>query len=220
MGVMSGPLKIRSVLRWEPVVAAAAGALVIGVGAWVTPKAIEAMAPDPPPLGEVTVEGATPDERRVIVEGLRTILESSYAYVCSRNAGPGAPASITLWQTDDQHRGHMDAGEALVLTHSHLLETIAAVIVEDAGAEDAVDSDDLCGPDAAQRLRRYGTVSPRVIGTGVRSLSIAPRREAGGTLELTLGLTWTPTEVEAQEESGPPRTTLRVRLRLVEGMGR
>jgi hypothetical protein len=218
---MPGPFsKIRHLARSEPLVALGVGSLVLTIAAWVTPQAIEAMQPDPPPLGEVLVEGVTPDERSAVVEGLRTLLESSYAYVCSRDAGDSGSASITLWQSDDQHRGSLDAGEALVLTHSALLEKISAAYVEGAPAEQAVAPADLCAADATRRLRGYGTVRTRVIATGVRAFSVAPRREEAGTVELTLGLTWSAAEVEAEDDAGPSRTLLRVRLRLVEGLGR
>jgi|GEM_PF-2650362 len=211
------PARIRALIPSEPVVAVAVSAVVLGVAAWVSPKAIRAMQPDPPPLGEVVIEGAAPDERFAIVEGLRDLLQSSYAFVCAQTDENPA---IALWQSDDHHRGRLDAGETLVLAHSPLLETITALYVDNAPPEAAIDVADVCATHPAHGLRRYGTVRPRVIATGVRALSVAPRREAPGVVELALTLTWAENEVEAQGEAGPSRTTLRVRLRLVEGVGR
>ena len=141
-----------AILRGEPITAALLGTLVIGVGAWVTPMAIEALEPPEPPVGEVTVEGETPDAHREIVEGLRQVLETSYAFIGARNADDRGPASITLWGSDEHHRGALGPGEVLLLTHSSLLGTITAAYIEGYEEDDArVDPRDVIAGDALVR---------------------------------------------------------------------
>lgn len=210
----------RTFLRSEPVVAVAATVVVGGVGIWVTPKAIEAMTPDPPPLGEVRVEGDTPEDRAALIDGLRRLLEGSYAFVTSRDADADGPASLLLWQSDQNARGTLNPDEALLVVHSGLLQTITAAYIDAPPSEKRLDVASMSQPDALRRLRTLGSVRTSVIATGVTALSIAPRRAAPGEADLALTLTWAPNNDDAPDAAGPSRTTLHVRLRLVEGVER
>lgn len=212
---------LQAIFRSEPIVAVSLTVAVGGVGVWVTPKAIEALSAEPVPLGEVAVEGDLPSEREAIIEALRTLLEGCYAYVGARDADQSGPATLALWLSDEHERGTLNAGEALLLTHSSLLRTITATYIDTGDTPGKrVDSRDLIAPDATRRFRSYGTPTPRVIATGVQSLSVITSPGGEGEVELALTLTWDAPPDDAADEAGASTTTLRVRLRRVEGVGR
>ena len=211
---------LRTLFRAEPIAVAAVSLGVLTVGTWVAPRALRAIEPAPPEIGEAEVEGDVPSERAPVVEGLREILERSYAYVGARNADEDGPFAMTLWQSDPHHRGELNAAEAILITHSAVLATVTASYVEEGGEEERLDLAALLGRDALRRFRASGPLASRVIATGVTALSVSAAPARPGVVKLELTVTWATDPDEAPSEAAPSRATLAVHMRRVEGAGR
>jgi len=211
---------LRTALRPEPAAIAAVSLGVLAVGTWVAPQALRAIEPAPPEIGEATVEGDVPPERAPVVEGLREILERSYAYVGARNADGEGPFAMTLWQSDPHRRGELNAAEAILLTHSAVLATVTASYLEEGGEDERLDLGALLGPEALRRFRSSGPLASRVIATGVTALSVSAEPAGPGVVKLELTLTWATDPDESRVEAAASRTTLAVHMRRVEGVGR
>lgn len=203
-----------ALLRSELFMAALIVSGVGGVAAWVGPDVVRAFTPEPPPIGEVTVEGAEPEERRLVIDGLRQTLEGSYALVGAAEGG------LALWQRDAHDLGALNADEALLILHSPSLQTLNAVYIEDGASEKRIAPDALLTSNGARRFRTSASASSRVIATGVSDVSVATSPGAPGQAEVALTLTWSADPDDPQEEAGASRTTLRVRLHRIEGLGR
>ena len=205
---------ISAILRSELFTAALITLGVGSVAVWVTPKAIKAMTPEPEPLGVVTIEGERPDERAAVIEALRETLESCFAFIAVEEG------SLVLWESDRHDRGALNVDETLLITHSPTLLTLSAVFVEDGGAPDRVELGALLSETGLRRFRTSPEASSGVMATGVADVSIATSPGKPGETEVALTLTWDAPADDAQEEAGASRTTLRVRLRRIEGLGR
>jgi len=203
-----------AIVRAELFFAAILAVGVGGVAVWVAPKAIHALSSEPEPLGVVTIEGEQPDERRAVIEALRETLESCFAFVAVEHG------ALVLWESDRHDRGALNVDETLVIAHSPSLLTLSAVFVEDGGATEETDLDALLTESGLRRFRTSPNASSGVMATGVADVSIATNPGEPGELEVALTLTWEGDADDAQGEAGASRTTLRVRLRRIEGLGR
>ena len=205
---------IGAIMRSELFSAALITLAVGGVAVWVTPKAIEAMTPEPEPLGTVTIEGEQPDERAAVIEALRETLRSCFAFVAVEGD------TLVLWESDRHDRGALNVDETMIITHSPTLLTLSAVFVEDGGAPDRVDIGSLLSETGLRRFRTSPKASSGVMATGVADVSITTSPGEPGEAEVALTLTWDAPADDAQEEAGASRTTLRVRLRRIAALGR
>lgn len=203
-----------TVVRAELFMTAVIIAGVGGVAVWVTPMAIEAMTPEPEPLGVVRVEGAMPEDRAEVISGLRQTLESCFALVGVEHD------ALVLWESDTHDHGVINMDEVLVVSHSESLRTLSASFAgSDAGGAE-LDPSDLVSARGLRRFRTSTSSTSRVIATGVSDVSVATSPGAPGEAEVLLTLTWLSPEDDALAEAGASRTTLRVRLRRIEGLGR
>ncbi len=184
------------------------------MGVWVTPMAIQAMTPEPEPLGVVRVEGAQPLDRTAVIDGLRLTLENCFALVGVEND------ALVLWESDTHDHGAINPDEILVVSHSETLRTLSAVFATGGAGDEAVDPTELVSARGLRRFRTSLSSSSRVIATGVSDVSVATSPGAPGEAEVALTLTWSAPEDDALGEAGASRTTLRVRLRRIEGLGR
>ncbi len=211
---MQSPLTlIAAVLRAELFTAALIVSAVGGVAVWVTPMALEAMTPPEPALNEVSIEGDRPLDRDQVIDAVALMLESAYAL-----AGASDDA-LLLWQTDARDRGALNPDEALLIAHSPTLLTLTAAYSEGA-SEKRLDPAELLTPSGARRFRASPGAVKRVIATGVSAVSVTTSHAAPGEADVALTLTWGASSDDAHDEAGASRTTLRVRMRRVEGVGR
>lgn len=175
----------------------AGGALLLfSVSIDITPKSTQAEAPaQPEPASK---------ERRLILQGLRDLIESSRAVisVAAGQGKPGDPAggfggqttSIVLWTRDRAGPGVVNLDELLVLSHRPVLGAITATTFGDDAGDDRpgppVPVAALFAPDPVEALRGAAGAVTRVIATDVRDVSVEQAASTGGMTQLTLTLTW------------------------------
>ena len=139
-------------------------------------------------------------ERRLILESLATMIESSEA-VLAVDARRSTPMyEIILWARDIEDPGTIEADELIIISHSRLLSAVTVHMTDgSASPEDDADSGEPQHFTAretrsrgfADRFRKRADVEARTVGTGISDVALDPAEsETAGAGGRRFSLTW------------------------------